>query len=160
MYRFYNKVFGWKPLLFLLSRGWGLKDYVCAEEPACVGTGCLSLLGLESSKEICQVKGDNEALQVEILYSRGRKGIGMLRWGGSSPAPLAPSACLSPISYPVPSGTLPPESICPAPPQMGLTWLHTTAACPQLVGSATGQAGGGEGSSWATPCGWRGCLWF
>lgn len=101
MYRCYNKVFGWKPLLFLLSRGWGLKDYVCAEkEPACVGTGCLSLLGLESSKEICQVKGDNEALQVEILYSRGRKGIGMLRWGGSSPAPLAPQCMLVPNKLP------------------------------------------------------------
>lgn len=39
-------------------------------------------------------------LWVEILYSRGRKGISMLRWGGSSPAPLAPHCMLVPNKLP------------------------------------------------------------
>jgi hypothetical protein len=46
----------------------------------------------------------------------------------------------SPNKLPSSSATLPPESICPAPPQIELTWLNTTAACLQPVGSATWQA--------------------
>lgn len=68
----------------------------------------------------------------------------MLRWGGSSPAPPAPPCMPSPNKLPSYSAALPPESVCPAPPQTGLTRLNTRAACPQLVGSATWQAGGGE----------------
>lgn len=54
----------------------------------------------------------------------------------------------SPNKLPSYSAALPPESVCPAPPQTGLTRLNTRAACPQLVGSAPWQAGG-RGSSWA-----------
>lgn len=69
----------------------------------------------------------------------------MLRWGGSSPAPPAPQCMPRPNKLPSYPAALPPESVCPsAPPQTGQTWLNTRASCPQPVGSATWQAGGGE----------------
>lgn len=76
----------------------------------------------------------------------------MLRWGGSSPAPPAPQCMPNPNKLPSYLAALPPESVCPAPPQTGPTWLNTRAACPQPMGVPHGRLGEGK-SSWATPWG-------
>lgn len=39
-------------------------------------------------------------VQVEIFYSGGRRGVSMLRWGGSSPAPPAPQCMPNPNKLP------------------------------------------------------------
>lgn len=76
--------------------------------------------------------------KLRVFYSGGRRGVSMLRWGGSSPAPPAPQCMPRPNKLPSYLAALPPESVCPsAPPQTGQTWLNTRASCPQPVGSAT-----------------------
>lgn len=140
----FNKAFGWKPLTFLFKGvgGPGRADFCLTEKPG--RPGFWTLVRVKCKNQTCATKETRgpSSLRSFILEVGG----GSACSGGEGPAQLLqpPNACPAPISYPVaqqPSLL----SVCPAaPPQTGLTRLNTRAACPQPVGSATWQAGGGE----------------
>lgn len=106
-------------------------------------------------------EGNQRPLQLEIFYSGGRRGVSMLRWGGSGPAPPAPQRMPSPNKLPSCSAALPPErlSFRSAPDRADPTEHkgRLSPACGQCHmagwgrGEAAGPRPGAEGAEGAAP---------
>lgn len=108
----------------------------------------LTLVRTKCKNQTCAMKETRGPFQLEIFYSGGRRGVSMLRWGGSSPAPPAPQCMPSPNKLRSCSAALPPAclSFCSAPDRADLAQHkgRLSPACGQchMAGWRRGEAAG------------------